>query len=295
MAAGHVPVLIEEALEYLAVRPGGTYVDATFGAGGHSRRILELLGRGRLIALDADPLASTRCGDLPVDRFRLVNANFRELANRLDELDIGEIDGILYDLGVSSMQLDAAERGMSFREEAPLDMRLDPSSGPTAAEMLRTLSEAELAQVLFEYGQERAARRIARAIVRRRQEGRPPATTTELAALVSGVLHRYGHRERIHPATRTFQALRIAVNDELNALRESLLQATDRLAQGGHIVAISFHSLEDRIVKEHLRSDRRLEVLTRKPVTPGEAECAENPRARSAKLRAARRIEEETP
>ncbi|HVA38023.1 MAG TPA: 16S rRNA (cytosine(1402)-N(4))-methyltransferase RsmH [Candidatus Dormibacteraeota bacterium] len=293
MEAGHVPVLLDEALEYLAVRPEGIYVDATFGAGGHSRRILEQLTSGRLIAFDVDPKALERCGDLPAERFTLVRANFRELARRLDELELSVIDGILYDLGVSSMQLDVAERGMSFREEAPLDMRLDPTTGPTAAEMLATVSESELAQVIFEYGQERAARRIARAIVRRRDEGRLPRTTTGLAALVAGVLHRYGHRERIHPATRTFQALRIAVNDELGALRESLLQATDRLATGGRIVVISFHSLEDKIVKEHFRSDRRLEALTRKPVVPTEAETSANPRARSAKLRAARRVEEE--
>jgi len=292
LSAGHIPVLLNEALEYLAIVPEGTYVDATFGSGGHSRAILERLTTGRLIAFDADPQAAERCADLPRDRFTLVHANFRELACRLDELRVGAIDGILYDLGVSSMQLDAAERGMSFREEAPLDMRLDPTTGPTAADLLATLSEEDLAQVIFDYGQERGARRVARAIVRRRNEGRLPRTTTELASLVSGVLHRYGYRERIHPATRTFQALRIAVNDELNALRESLLQATDRLVVHGRIVAISFHSLEDRIVKEHFRSDRRLEVLTRKPVTPSEAELKANPRARSSKLRAARKLED---
>ncbi|TAM90268.1 16S rRNA (cytosine(1402)-N(4))-methyltransferase RsmH [bacterium] len=292
MDAGHVPVLFDEALEYLGIHPEGTYVDATFGGGGHSRGILDRLTSGRLIAFDADPQARERCQDIPAERFTLVNANFRELDHRLDELGVAAVDGVLYDLGVSSMQLDAAERGMSFREEAPLDMRLDPTTGPTAADMLATLSERELAQVIFDYGQERAARRIARAIVRRRDEGRLPATTTALAALISGVLHRYGHRERIHPATRTFQALRIAVNDELNALRESLVQATDRLVEGGRVVVISFHSLEDKIVKEHFRSDRRLEVLTRKPVTPSEAEQQANPRARSSKLRAARKLEE---
>ncbi|TAM62379.1 16S rRNA (cytosine(1402)-N(4))-methyltransferase RsmH [bacterium] len=292
MDAGHVPVLLAEALEYLAIRPQGTYVDATFGGGGHARRILERLSTGRLIAFDADPQARERCADFPAERFTLVHANFRELGHRLDALGAGTIDGILYDLGVSSMQLDAAERGMSFREEATLDMRLDPTTGPTAAEMLGALGEAELAQIIFEYGQERAARRIARAIVRRREEGRLPLTTTGLAALIAGVLHRYGHRERIHPATRTFQALRIAVNDELGALRESLVAATDRIVEGGRIVAISFHSLEDKIVKEHFRSDRRLEVLTRKPVTPSEAERQANPRARSSKLRAARKREE---
>ncbi len=283
----HASVLPGEALELLAVRPEGTYVDATYGAGGHSRRILEHLREGRLIALDADPSAESHL--ISHSSFTFVRANFRRLKSVLDELGIQRIDGILYDLGLSSMQFDEAQRGFSFRAAAPLDMRLDPSRGPSAFDILATSSESELADIFFHYGQERSARRIARAIVKRRNEGRLPRTTLEFAGLVSGLLQRPGKRERIHPATRTFQALRIAVNDELDALRESLTAAVDRLRSAGRIVAISFHSLEDRIVKTTFRDDARLEVLTKRPVVPNDDEIARNPRARSAKLRAAQR------
>lgn len=285
----HVSVLYAESLEYLAIRPDGIYVDATFGAGGHSRGILERLSGGRLISLDADPSAQSRAAELAGPNFTFVHANFREISRVLDELDIAQVDGILYDLGVSSMQFDQAERGFSFRESAPLDMRMNPYAGKSAYDVLTTASETELADIFFHYGQERAARRIARVIVQRRQTVGLPNTTTEFAQLISGLLHRPGQRERIHPATRVFQALRIAVNDELDALKESLHDAVGALRTGGRIVAISFHSLEDRIVKHSFREDERLDVITRKPVGPGEAEIQRNARARSAKLRAAQR------
>ncbi len=268
---------------------GWDHVDATFGAGGHTRGILERLNGGRLIAFDADPQAQERASLIDHPAFTFVPSNFRELCAALDRLDCGPVDGVLYDLGVSSMQFDDASRGFSFRESAPLDMRMNPRSGPSAFDILTTASESELADIFFHYGQERASRRIARVIVQRRTAGTLPSTTLEFGQMVSGLLHRSGERERIHPATRVFQALRIAVNDELDALRESLDAAAGRLRNAGRIVAISFHSLEDRIVKHKLRDDDRLEVLTRKPMTANEDEIARNPRARSAKLRAAQR------
>jgi 16S rRNA (cytosine1402-N4)-methyltransferase len=285
----HIPVLFEAAIDYLAIRPDGIYVDATFGAGGHTREILQRLQSGRLIAFDADPLAGSRAAAIDDSRFTFVSSNFRRLSAELDRLGIEQIDGVLYDLGVSSMQFDEASRGFSFRESAPLDMRMNPQAGQSAYDILMMSSERELADIFFHYGQERAARRIARVIVQRRQAGTMPRTTDEFGAMISGLLHRPGQRERIHPATRVFQALRIAVNDELEALRESLDMAVGRLRGAGRVVAISFHSLEDRIVKHKFRDDERLDVITRKPVIPADAEMERNPRARSAKLRAAQR------
>jgi len=283
----HVSVLYQPSLEYLAIRPDGVYVDATFGAGGHSRGILERLQTGRLIALDADPLAKAHLPEHPA--FTFIQANFRALSSVLDDLGIPEIDGVLYDLGVSSMQFDQAERGFSFRETAPLDMRMNPSEGRSAFDILSTASEAELADIFFYYGQERAARKIARVIVYRRGQGKLPTTTTEFAALISGLMHRKGMREKIHPATRVFQALRIAVNDELDSLKFGLSDAVGRLREAGRVVVISFHSLEDRIVKTTFREDERIKVLTRKPLGPTDEEIAANPRARSSKLRAAQK------
>lgn len=285
----HVPVLFGPAMEYLAIRPDGLYVDATFGAGGHTRGILARLHGGRLISLDADPSAAARAAAIEDPAFTFVHSNFRDLGAALDSLGIEAVDGILYDLGVSSMQFDQAERGFSFRDSAPLDMRMNPNQGRSAYDILATATETELADIFFHYGQERAARRIARVIVQRRQAGTLPHTTLEFAQLVSGLMHRKGERERIHPATRVFQALRIAVNDELDALRDSLDVAVLRLRTAGRVVAISFHSLEDRIVKHSFRDDERLEVLTRKPVVADDVEISANPRARSAKLRAAQR------
>ncbi len=280
-------VLPVESIDALAIVPDGIYVDATFGAGGHTRLILARLNRaGRAIAFDADPRAAAHAPDDP--RLTLVHANFRALATELDALGITQIDGVLYDLGVSSMQFDEGERGFSFRSDAPLDMRLDPTRGETAAEYIVSHDEVELADAIYQFGEERNSRRIARVL-----KAREPQTTGELAALVAGAVHVRGKRERIHPATRTFQALRIAVNDELGALRASLDAAVHVVRPGGRIAVISFHSLEDRIVKLRFREDERLRAITRKPIVPSEQEVAANPRARSAKLRIAE-VESET-
>ncbi|MBV8151037.1 MAG: 16S rRNA (cytosine(1402)-N(4))-methyltransferase RsmH [Candidatus Eremiobacteraeota bacterium] len=281
----HVSVLLDEALTALAVRPGGVYVDATFGAGGHARAILARLGpRGRLVGLDLDPSVVTQT-EIVDPRLVLVRANFRDLCEALGELEIATLDGILFDLGVSSMQLDSGERGFSFQSDAPLDMRMDPTHGPTAAEYLVHTGERELADTIFRYGEEPRSRAIARALKRE-----PPHTTAELAHLVSRVYR--GKRGRIHPATRTFQALRIAVNDELASLEIGLDAAASVLRPGGRLVAIAFHSLEDRIVKNHLRGDARLRSLFAKPIVASDDERNRNPRARSAKLRAAERVPE---
>jgi 16S rRNA (cytosine1402-N4)-methyltransferase len=277
----HTPVLATAALDALAIAPDGTYVDATFGAGGHTRLILERLGpHGRTIAFDADPLAATHAPEDP--HLTLIHANFRLLADELRERGVTAVDGVLYDLGVSSMQLDDPARGFSFRADAPLDMRLDPTRGETAADYIVTRDEVELADAIFRFGDERNSRRIARAL-----KAKLPRTTGELAAIVAGTVHVSGKRERIHPATKTFQALRIAVNDELGALRESLAAAAGIVRPGGRIAVISFHSLEDRIVKCFFREDARLLPLTRKPIVPSDEEISTNPRARSAKLRVA--------
>lgn len=285
----HVPVLLEPVLEWLAVVPDGIYVDATFGAGGHSQAILQRLNRGRLIVLDADPTAAERATAIGDPRLTFVQANFRELDSVLERLGVESIDGALFDIGVSSMQLDDGNRGFSFTKEAPLDMRMNAHAGQSAYDVLSTASERELADIFFHFGEERAARRIAHAIVERRSAGALPTTTTEFASLVSGVVHRPGHRERVHPATRVFQALRIAVNDELDALRDGMHAAIGRLRKAGRVVVISFHSLEDRIVKQTFRADERLEVLTKRPVVADDTERSANARSRSAKLRAARR------
>ncbi len=277
----HTSVLATEALDALAIVPDGTYVDATFGAGGHTRLILERLGPlGRTIAFDADPLAASLAPEDP--RLTLIHANFRTLAAELASRSIARVDGVLYDLGVSSMQLDDGARGFSFRSDAPLDMRLDPTQGESAADYIASHDEVELADIIFRYGDERNSRRIARSL-----KSKLPRTTGELAAIVAGSVHVRGKRERIHPATRTFQALRIAVNDELGALRESLDGAANVVRPGGRIAVISFHSLEDRIVKLFFREDERVQPLTRKPIVPGDEEISTNPRARSAKMRVA--------
>ena len=285
----HISVLLPQSLEFLAIRPDGIYVDATFGAGGHSQAILSRLTTGRLISIDADPDAIARAAAITNPQFTFVPANFSQLRNVLDRCNVELVDGVLFDLGVSSMQLDSAHRGFSFRESAELDMRMNPNAGQSAYDILCTASESELADIFFNYGEERAARRIARAIVERRASGRLPKTTLEFASFISGVVHRPGKRERIHPATRVFQALRIAVNDELDVLRMGINAAIDSLRGAGRIVAISFHSLEDRIVKQTFRGDDRLNILTKKPIVPDEREMAENTRARSAKMRAAER------
>ncbi len=285
----HKPVLVGPALEYLAIRPNGIYVDATFGAGGHARSILDRLDAGRVIAIDADPQAAARAAAITDPRFTFTQGNFREIIHVLDRYAIDSVDGVLFDLGVSSMQLDDAERGFSVGKSGPLDMRMNPDLGRSAYEILATASEGELTDIFFRYGEERSARRIARAIVIRRSNGVLPNTTSEFAKLVAGVVQRPGRRERLHPATRVFQALRIVVNDELEALRVGLQDAVGRLRGAGRLVAISFHSLEDRVVKQTFRDDERLNVLTKRPVLPEQDEIAENRRARSAKLRASER------
>lgn len=271
------------------MRNGGTYVDATFGAGGHTRAILERLGpRGRVVAFDTDASVHAR-NDLPNDsRLILIHANFRTLEAELTHRSLTPVDGVLFDLGVSSMQFDVGERGFSLSasaSDAALDMRMNQSEGFTAAEYIERTSESELADVIFKFGEERKSRRIARLIKQHH-----PQTTGELARIVSGAVHQPGKRERIHPATRTFQALRIAVNDELAALEEGLDAAINVLRPGGRLVAIAFHSLEDRIVKNTFRSDERLNPITRKPMVASDEELARNPRSRSAKLRVAERI-----
>ncbi len=303
----HRPVLLIETTALLAPERGGLFVDATLGLGGHSEAVLEASPETRVLGIDRDRealrLASERLARFGA-RFRAVHANFGDIARVLNEAGEREASGVLADLGVSSLQFDTPERGFSFRHDAPLDMRMDAGGREeTAAELLERLPEEEIARVLYEYGEERRSRRIARWIVERRERGEAVRTTGELADLVSrAVGHKRG--ERIHPATRTFQALRIAVNRELEGLGEFVEAAVDLLQPQGRLAVISFHSLEDRIVKRALRrlagycecgarapvctcgARRAVEILTRRPVVPGEQELEENPRARSAKLRA---------
>jgi 16S rRNA (cytosine1402-N4)-methyltransferase len=303
-AQRHISVLGREAVEWLAPRAGGIYVDATFGAGGYSRAILDVSGT-KVIGIDRDRTAIAGGFDL-VDRSEgrlvLVQDRFSNLAEVCAAQGADAVDGVVMDVGVSSMQLDQAERGFSFRFEGPLDMRMG-QEGPTAADIVAKASETDLANIIYIFGEERNSRRIARAIVAARKET-PIATTRKLADLVAEVVR--AKPNEIHPATRTFQALRIFVNEELNELHEALAAAERVLKPGGRLVVVSFHSLEDRIVKNFLADRGKVsagsrhlpevaqaatsfEILTKRPVTPGEAEIAANPRARSAKLRAAAR------
>lgn len=306
-AQPHITVLLEEAVEALNVRPDGVYVDGTFGRGGHSRLILSRLGAsGRLIAFDRDPSAIAVGKEWQDPRFVLVHAEFSRLAEELDGLGVGRVDGILLDLGVSSPQLDEAERGFSFRFDAPLDMRMDSSKGMTAAEWLATADEGLLKEVIREYGEERFAAQIARALVSARRERLPLETTRQLADLVASVVRTREPGQ--HPATRTFQAIRIYINRELDELGDVLPQCVARLRDGGRLVIISFHSLEDRIVKRFMRDEvqgahvpRNLPLrasempqgrlrLVGKAVKAGAAEVAANPRSRSAVMRVAERV-----
>ena len=284
----HVPVLPDETLRLLDPKPGEVWVDATVGGGGHARLIAERIApSGRLVGLDQDPtmleLARPRFDGLPVD---LVHASFEQLSVVLPPLGITRVDGILADLGFCSDQLDDANRGLSFRMEGPLDMRLDPTVGSTAADLVNTLSEGALADTIFEYGEERLSRRVARRIVERRVL-KPFATTADLADLVRSCVPRSGGQD---PATRVFQALRIAVNDELGALERLLALLPMLVKPGGRAGIISFHSLEDRRVKQAFRTETVWKTLTRKPVEASEAEAARNSRSRSAKLRVALRL-----
>ncbi|PYV79033.1 MAG: 16S rRNA (cytosine(1402)-N(4))-methyltransferase [Acidobacteria bacterium] len=301
---GHVPVLLKEAIDFLAVRRGGTYIDATVGLGGHSLEIAKRLGApGHLIGFDKDPKAleiaegvvgrrslvvgQEQKQDWP--KIELRQGSFAELANDQRRPTTSDgVDGILADLGVSGLQFSDPARGFSFQAEGPLDMRMNPMSEPSAEQVVNQFDERELADLIYEFGEERRSRRIARAIVR----SRPILTTAELAAVISAAARSMKH-ERIHPATRTFQALRIFVNRELDDLRKLMEVAPQLLKPGGRLVVISFHSLEDRIVKDATREGAKLgqyKLLTKKAVTPSEDEIASNPRARSAKLRAAERV-----
>jgi 16S rRNA (cytosine1402-N4)-methyltransferase len=301
LSPNHVPVLLKEAIDFLNVRRGGTYIDATVGLGGHSYEIAKRLGApGHLIGLDKDPaalgIAQSKLGgsagvspanpDWP--KVTLLQCSFAEVAERFGK---NSADGILADIGVSSLQLDDATRGFSFQADGPLDMRMDPRSERTADQVVNHLDERELADVIYEFGEERRSRRIARAIVR----SRPIRSTAHLADVISAAARPMNSESRrIHPATRTFQALRIFVNRELDELRALVDAAPRVLKPGGRVVVISFHSLEDRIVKDAFREGaikyKYFRVLTKKPVTASEEESDRNPRARSAKLRAAEKI-----
>ena len=289
---GHVPVLLKEAIDFLAVQRGGTYLDATVGLGGHSLEIAKRLGApGHLIGFDKDPAAleraRARLTAFPEEQpqVTLFHGSFAEVAERISP---ASLDGLMADLGVSSLQIDDPARGFSFQAEGPLDMRMNPMSGETAEQVVNRIDERELADVIYEFGEERRSRRIARAIVR----SRPIRTTKQLVEVVSAAARSMKH-ERIHPATRTFQALRIFVNRELDDLKALLEAAPGVLKPGGRLVVISFHSLEDRIVKDALREGAKqgqYRLLTKKPVTATELEIDRNPRSRSAKMRAAERM-----
>ena len=304
----HISVLLAEAVDALAIRSDGIYVDGTFGRGGHSRAVLARLGRqGRLIAFDRDPAAIAAGAALQDPRLTLVHSAFGALDEALTELGITAVDGVLLDLGVSSPQLDDAARGMSFRFDAPLDMRMDTSRGQTVADWLAEASVGQITEVLRDYGEERFAHAIAKAIANARTGG-AVATTGQLAAIVEKAVRTREPGQ--HPATRSFQALRIFINQELDELTRVLPASVARLRPGGRLVVISFHSLEDRIVKRFMRDESRPPVLPRrlplraaelppprlglvgKAVRPGEAELAANPRARSAVMRVAERVGE---
>ena len=302
---GHISVLLDEAIQHLDVEPGGHYVDGTVGAGGHALAILSAsYPDGCLLAIDADPAAVAQSRQrlrLWRDRVVFVEGNFRSLRSIAEAHGFGSVQGILLDLGVSSMQLTSPKRGFSFQSEGPLDMRFSSQRGPSAADLVNQSSEEELADIFWRYGEEKSSRRIARSIV----QHRPVFRTRELADIVARVVPRRG---KIHPATRVFQALRVAVNDELAALKDALPQAVELLEPGGKIVVISFHSLEDRIVKRFFQREARdcvcppelpvcrcshkatLRIVTAKPIRPSPEEVRTNPRSRSARLRAAQRV-----
>jgi 16S rRNA (cytosine1402-N4)-methyltransferase len=299
--AAHVPVLLDLAVGYLVPEPGrmeGVVVDATLGAGGHAERLLDAMGPGgKLVGIDRDPDALRRAAERLApfgDRVRLVHGNFDELADLVAPAGGDLVAGVLYDLGVSSMHFDDPARGFSYQHDAPLDMRMDPTQELTAADVVNTYAQRDLTRILREYGEERWASRIAQFIVRGRRR-RPLSTTLELVEHIRDAIPSAARRVGPHPARRTFQALRIEVNGELDALAASLPQAVAMLRASGRLVAISYHSLEDRIVKRFMVGESRgevprLRVLTRSPVRPDEAEVIANPRAKAAKLRAAERL-----
>lgn len=306
----HVSVLLNECLENLNIRPDGIYVDGTLGGAGHSRRIAERLTTGRLIGIDRDPVALKAAGERLAefgDRVTLVHSNFCEIEQVLDDLGIAAVDGILLDLGVSSPQLDDGERGFSYMVDAPLDMRMDSGDALTAETVVNTWSYEELRRILFDYGEERYAPQIAAAICRRRETA-PIKTTLELVDIIRSAMPAAALREKQHPAKRSFQAIRIAVNDELGAVRKVMDAAIRRLKSGGRLTVITFHSLEDRIVKNGMADAAKgctcppgfpvcvcgrkpqVKIITRKPIAAGAEELENNPRSRSAKLRVCEKI-----
>ena len=306
----HKSVLLDECIEALNIRPDGIYVDGTLGLGGHSLEIVRRLGKGRLIAIDQDETAIARSRERLApwqDRITFVHGNFRDLGTILDGAGVDRADGMLFDLGVSSPQLDEAERGFSYMADAALDMRMDQTAAVTASTVVNTWPEGELRRILRDYGEERYAQRIAAAIVRRREK-EPIRTTLELVDVIKSAMPAAALREKQHPAKRSFQAIRIAVNDELGAVAAMMETAPDRLNIGGRLCVISFHSLEDRIVKAGIAARengctcpreapvctcgfvRTLRSVSRRPILPSEEEIERNPRSRSAKLRVAERV-----
>ena len=306
----HVTVLLEETVDAIVTNPAGNYVDCTLGGAGHSQRVLtKLNATGKLICFDQDALAIGHAQEIfgEDERITLVNRNFEYLEETLKELNLLPIDGIIFDLGVSSPQLDEAERGFSYMQDAPLDMRMDPTGSLTARELVNNWSEGDLAQVIWKYGEEKWSKRIAQFIVRIRSE-RPLETTGDLVEAIKAAMPAAVRRSGPHPAKRTFQAIRIAVNDELGVLDRALDQALRCLDHGGRIGVITFHSLEDRIVKDRMKSwlgrctcppelpicrceaKAVAKILSRKPILPSEGEVEQNPRSRSAKLRVAEKI-----
>ena len=308
--AKHVSVLLNECIENLNIKPGGVYLDGTLGLGGHSYQIASRLTTGRLICIDRDETAIERAGKRLApfgDRVTLVHGNFSDAAQIIDSLGIPGVDGMLFDLGVSSPQLDEIQRGFSYMGDAPLDMRMDAGDSLTAYEVVNTWPEERLNRILWDYGEERYARRISRAILEHRSK-KPIATTLELVEIIKGAMPAAALREKQHPAKRSFQAIRIAVNDELGAISQMMETAPDKLNKGGRLCVISFHSLEDRIVKAGIAARENgctcpreapictcgfvqtLKSISRKPILPGAEELEQNPRSRSAKLRVAERV-----
>ena len=308
--ARHVSVLLNECIENLNIKPGGVYLDGTLGLGGHSYQIASRLTTGRLICIDRDETAIERAGKRLApfgDRVTLVHGNFSDAAQIIDSLGIPGVDGMLFDLGVSSPQLDEIQRGFSYMGDAPLDMRMDAGDSLTAYEVVNTWPEERLNRILWDYGEERYARRISRAILEHRSK-KPIATTLELVDIIKGAMPAAALREKQHPAKRSFQAIRIAVNDELGAISQMMETAPDKLNKGGRLCVISFHSLEDRIVKSGIAARENgctcpreapictcgfvqtLKSVSRKPILPSAEELEQNPRSRSAKLRVAERV-----
>ena len=308
----HRPVLLDECIEALNIRPQGVYLDGTLGRAGHSREIAKRLTTGRLVCVDRDQAALDAAQERLADfreKVTLVHSNFDQVDEILDKLSLAGADGMLFDLGVSSPQLDDGERGFSYMVDAPLDMRMDRSGGLTAGDVVNTWPQEELRRILFQYGEERYAPQIAAAIARRRRE-RPVATTLELVEIIKGAMPAKALKEKQHPAKRSFQAVRIAVNDELASVERMLQRAVPRLKRGGRLAVITFHSLEDRIVKTGLAEFARgcvcppdfpvcvcgrtpdVKLVNRKPVLPSQRELEENPRARSAKLRVAEKLKD---